>query len=142
MEKQTSYSRPRPKSKGDIQPKLVRTTMNQVSGELEHVILDAVQVAYEHAIGIFGGVSAYDHKAKSLDPAEMRRFREKCVWYLLGLLVRDPCFNQDEIGRLRELCLALGERCHAQSELLAQATQRAATTEIAPTLEEDDGPRP
>ena len=50
-----SWSRARPKSKGDIVPKIVRTHMDSVSGELTRVILDDVQLRYESVVRFLEG---------------------------------------------------------------------------------------
>src|SRR5690348_6851248 len=108
----TKFSRRRPRSKGPFKESYVRTTMNQVSGLLEHTILDDVQIAYEHAVREFARFAKFNG-----DQFKYRRFLEKCVFYCLtGLMWNGN--DQTEIGRVRELCLSLADRCELLVRIL------------------------
>ena len=117
-----SWSRARPRSAGPIKESYVRTTMNQVSGLLEHTILDDVQIAYEHAIREFARFATFGN-----DQQKHRRFLEKCVFYCLHNLMWNPHSekNSTELGRVRELCLTLADRLSICSRLLGAKAEAA-----------------
>lgn len=117
-----SWSRARPRSAGPFKESYVRTTVNQVSGVLEHTILDDVQIAYEHAVREFSRLAKFGG-----DTQKERRFLEKCVLYCLEGLMWNPHSekNSTELGRVRELCLTLADRLSICSRLLGAKAEAA-----------------
>jgi hypothetical protein len=106
-----SYSHKRPASKGDIVPRLVRTSQNPISGQIEHVLLDRVQLAYEQMCREF------DRLAMPMSLGEIERLAERVM--LLGL-EKMRHTDADKDAPLVALIMALANRVAIQSEMLSK----------------------
>jgi hypothetical protein len=97
-----SYSRRRPKSKGDIVERTERVSRNPVTGEIERVELDGVQLIFEATVRAMEAAFAR-HKTTTAD-------LERLADMLAFLAVRTKRHTDADLDAMRALLAAMNGR--------------------------------
>jgi hypothetical protein len=95
-----SYSRRRPKSRGDIVEPTHRTSQDAVTGEVVRVELDAVQVAYERVRQV------YDQWRMGMSPGDLERLADA----VMVMTMESRRHRERDVDALRALLAAMNGR--------------------------------